>query len=1122
MNNHFYIGTLQTYGDAIIHTDDNLILLATYYDRSRTKARSVGAQMGIESGGYTVSFLSKKFRTLPGGYKAAYRSMTNGRDRFSYCYAVSNKVNNEYIITSNESLYHDLYEYLLTNYSLPLLERWMPYLFEAGTELSFFVEQKNCLTAVEKTRRLWLHGTETPVSSFRVIKVAMTDKDFKDLISTGLKKKSIWISEKSYPALSYSGFNDYISRYGQGLVNNLEREITPLTALNGSVSTLALKEKSLFPQQAACVNGILALQKSGAHYGFLNEGMGVGKTLQGMSVVEAAEVEKWLRAHPGKTLKDAYATEEIIRYRCIIMAPGHLVNKWAEEIRKEIPYAKAVIINEFNQLIELREHKKPIGKEFFIISKDFCKLGTELSPIPTAVKYHRKPAVVVCKDCLEEGNNVKMAGPIKKRYCPSCHGKKALILHDGSYDLNGMICPSCGEILTKHVAGELVGLSPADFAFHNNQNDICYTCGAPLWGANVRNIGNDRAPKWYKIRHYANFKRKSTKNPFVLKGFEHCYTEQITVQEDITVSSRVYGARKYAPSAYISKYLKGYFDYCILDECHKYEGAGTAQANAAHALSRASKFTLGLTGTISNGTAGSFFYLLFMLDPQRMKNKGYSYTGSDYMNFCKKYGTVETVYELKGSQRYNTMSRGAMKEQPKVKAGISPLLYAEFLVDRCVMLDISDLSKYLPPLKEFVRLVEFPDSIYSSYWGTLQQIKAALHEKAGSGLMGAISQFGLSYPDKPYGRKHIYSLVVDDLCISSVANFPQYDSLDCLLPKEQELVDIINQEKEEGRNCFVYCSFTGEEESNIVRRLQRLVERYCNLTGRVQIIQASSPAPIAREEWMHQKAAEGMKVFICNPKVVETGLDFAFDYKGKSYNYPTIIFFQTNHELAVMWQASRRSYRLNQPLESRIYWLAYEGTLQATALESMGDKMVATSAIQGKFSAEGLAAMSKSVDPRVRMAEALASGDTADRDTLNNMFDILNQSNNDHSDTDDLYGATWIKTTNFYDLLGLDRAVTSVWDEIDNETDLFSFLSTSTSANEATAEISPVVSTAEKQEEAPIQKASDDKFFGDIFASDGLFIFNEELYTATQLTKKTGKKKKKADSINLVTLFDIL
>lgn len=130
---------------------------------------------------------------------------------------------------------------------------------------------------------------------------------------------------------------------------------------------------------------------------------------------------------------------------------------------------------------------------------------------------------------------------------------------------------------------------------------------------------------------------------------------------------------------------------------------------------------------------------------------------------------------------------------------------------------------------------------------------------------------------------------------------------------------------------------------------------------------------------------------------VLTLLDFCFTHKGRAYNYPTLIFYQISYELAVMWQASRRGWRLSQTVECRNYYLAYERTAQMAALELMAEKQVAASAIQGKFSVDGLAAMAKGTDPRIALAQKLSDSDFVSGTGLSKMFDALNNRNGNKS-----------------------------------------------------------------------------------------------------------------------------
>ena len=135
-------------------------------------------------------------------------------------------------------------------------------------------------------------------------------------------------------------------------------------------------------------------------------------------------------------------------------------------------------------------------------------------------------------------------------------------------------------------------------------------------------------------------------------------------------------------------------------------------------------------------------------------------------------------------------------------------------------------------------------------------------------------------------------------------------------------------------------------------------------------------------------------MFITNAKCVATGLDFAFNYKGKHYNYPTIIFYQTGYDMIKIWQASRRAYRLNQTEDCKTFFMVSERTIQLDAVELVATKEVATSAIQGQFSSEGLSTMARGVDPRVVLAQAVAEKSEQKERGLRKMMDVLNKRNN--------------------------------------------------------------------------------------------------------------------------------
>ena len=239
-----------------------------------------------------------------------------------------------------------------------------------------------------------------------------------------------------------------------------------------------------------------------------------------------------------------------------------------------------------------------------------------------------------------------------------------------------------------------------------------------------------------------------------------------------------------------------------------------------------------------------------------------------------------------------------------------------------------------------------------------------------------------------------------------------------ILNKERELVEIILKEQAEDRNCFVYCEYTGGDDA-ITYRIKDVVEKNCKLAyNEVTVMESSSPSAVEREEWMHQKAMEGTRVFICNAKCVATGLDFAFQYLGRDYNYPTIIFYQTGYDMIKIWQASRRHYRLNQTMECRTYYIVSDDTLQPDVVEMIANKEAATSAIQGQFSSEGLSAMARGIDPRVALAQSVAEQSESKKRGLQQMMDVINIRNNKGKEA-----AEYQEAMVFTELTGLQKAV---------------------------------------------------------------------------------------------------
>jgi hypothetical protein len=547
----------------------------------------------------------------------------------------------------------------------------------------------------------------------------------------------------------------------------------------------------------------------------------------------------------------------------------------------------------------------------------------------------------------------------------------------------------------------------------------------------------------------------------------------------------------------------------VFDELHVYKGGNTAQGIAMHALTKASKKSLGLTGTIAGGMANHLFYTLWRLAPHDMKRNGFRY--EDETLFVERYGTLETEFKAETSWRTNKMSKGNQTKSPTVKPGISPTIFQDFLVDKTVFLDLSDMSKHLPALHEQVIKCKLSEEQERAYNATLNTLISKCKDCPGLG--SGMLQFSLAYPDHPYDTGDI-----QDPTSGAVVASPASLDKGVLYPKEKKLIELVDNELSENRNCFVYAEYTADESWKVTERIRDILKTYCGLEdGEVQILESESPAASKREAWIHKKAAEGVKVFICNPRVVETGLDFIFEEKGVKYNYPTIIFYQMGMNLFTLWQASRRAFRLNQTEECRTFYLCYEDTNQAKMVRLMAEKQIATAAIQGHFSMEGLAAMSSSVDPRIVLINNLtnkAAGD--DKDDASEAERIFTSLNEATGIDESIYGPS--ETMLYSEMFGSANNAEVI--DITTGIDGFDMFET-TEAFEAT-ETQNVADVAENEEETPAATVdTGDSFMDDFFSMFEGFDVSQQPETSVATTVKSRKKKAVDDNqISLFSLFE--
>jgi hypothetical protein len=436
--------------------------------------------------------------------------------------------------------------------------------------------------------------------------------------------------------------------------------------------------------------------------------------------------------------------------------------------------------------------------------------------------------------------------------------------------------------------------------------------------------------------------------------------------------------QRFEPAKFIHKRLKNFFDYFLLDEAHEEKSADSAQGNAVGSLVAGCKRFMACTGTLIGGYAEHIRPLLLRSAPTSLIQEGFGWHNP--MEFSETYGRIETrVTERDGQDgggnqwgEGNRQSRGKTKSTSKyTRPGIMPTLFGRHLMRTAVFLGLDEVAANLPSLEEIVLGVPMDDEVGPAYQDVQETMQAVIKEMVRKGnrkFLGAMLQTLLAYPDHPYGWGEV-GYHDDDGGFVPVVEPPNFHPAK-VRPKEEELLKIIDKEVKEGRQVWIYTTMTGEKD--VADRLLKLITKR---GYRAEVLRSTVELK-KREEWI-AKHGPGNQVIISHPKLVETGLDL-FDKFG-GHNFSTLIFYQTGYNLFTLRQASRRSWRIGQRLPCRVYYLYYEGhvpgtapTMQARAMSLMGKKLSAAHAIEGKFSSDGLVALSGDDGVEMALAKSLA------------------------------------------------------------------------------------------------------------------------------------------------------
>jgi superfamily II DNA or RNA helicase len=631
----------------------------------------------------------------------------------------------------------------------------------------------------------------------------------------------------------------------------------------------------------------------------------------------------------------------------IIMCPSHLVEKWKREVERLVPNAKGYIIRELEDLIRI-EHKikthNKLEHSFIILSKETAKFSYELRP----------------------------AGIWSK-------------------SKNTFVCPCCGQPLKKKIKvgtgsrarTEFVNFDKNDFnqkyaynAYCTNEIEYYNTktskfekrkCNTSLW---VPLNKEDKNTKWVKLgkegwiyrSHIDEIFNEYVSRETLTKKESNFFTKLVEVKNTLDDGEEIKGLkapRKYSISKYIKERFKNKIDYFICDEMHLMKG-NSKQGQSMADLAKASKYFIGLTGTLLNGYADGLFYILYRTLPKLMKKEGFEY--KDEAEFMRQYGVIKKSnrYAFTNGQIGDRVGLSSEQRLP----GVSPLVFTKFLLENAVFLSLSDMDGGLPGYEEIPVPLDMDDELrqaYNSLEGDLRQAcsinssrRRNSNSQGGMKMMGALLQTLSVYPDMPYNQPDVLHPDTNEVMVTP----PQLQ--EGIRNKEQALLNLVQEKVNNNEKVLIYYEWTNK--TDVAEKLNKLL----NDNNIKTVVMTSSVTASDREEWIQKQLNKNIDVLICNPKLVETGLDLL--------DFTTIIFYQMGYNIFTMRQASRRSWRLSQTKDIKVYFMYYKDTIQEQALSLMATKLQASMAIEGKFSEEGLRAMANNEDLLSQIANSVVEG----------------------------------------------------------------------------------------------------------------------------------------------------
>lgn len=744
------------------------------------------------------------------------------------------------------------------------------------------------ILGVEKCRKIEVITTDLAgdwknIKAFKIVE--MTEAEVLSKINEAIVNKVL--NPRSTSLLGEGHFKEnmtteeYLRQNAELIAKKLDLFLKPLT--DGSKIPKFIGELNRVPFPAQAKAAIAALEVLKKKKGvFLVGDMGSGKSQMALS-----SVYTFLRQREQSGAQDGI--------RVLLVAPSNVLPKWAtSEIPKIIKRKNFTtrIISTTNDALDYVKEVKSGNKvkkgsiEFILVSTDRMKLSAQ--GFVLGAKWDSKQYV-----WRSPNTGVPLVKPIRKK--------------NESIENSVANWSDVVDIPSKPPTPQEI--------IDAKKNNILLPNGLPKgyvvkWHNDIRNF-QDNYEQEKNHRSLARPARKDWKE--------------------------TRGNARWMIADIFQKHLRNVFHIGIFDEIHQMKASDSGRGVALAKILKSCRKSLLLTGTLTNGASTSIQSLLWRLFPGEMLKDGISYATSKEQ-WASRYGVLEKVTTRHDGDQIIGVNSNRKKDTVIVreKPGISPSLISNYLLDKSIFVELSDLEVPLVELQEIPKIIQLEDDQlkeYSDLHADLYNTAIQCQKEIGSAAWSMFNPTTINYADQPHRGAEVFfkNKDGDELAKVTAKAFPQ----SYVTAKERQLLKDIEKEISDKRRCIIFTHFSGEYKTN--ERLKLLLEK----KGIVCEIMNDTVTVDQRFDWLQQRADAGTEVLIMNQRLVEVGLDLI--------EFPSIMFYQLNDDINVVRQASRRAWRLGQHRVCKVFYYVAEKTNQMIQFQRLMSRRVAAMIVEGRI-----------------------------------------------------------------------------------------------------------------------------------------------------------------------------